>query len=110
MPNTKIIKNNYEEKFYETFDKYIKFNTIDITINNFPFIIQIKEPISHPNNYVFNCIKENDGLSGCSIDYGITSIGFKRYCNNIMCWNIYNKYIDDPEIKLKFNNIKVLSW
>lgn len=101
-----ILFNDEIDEIYETHVKTIKFKSKKIKIINCEFFMEIKEIISFPNilvkNY-FNTFRHN-----FKIDYGNKSIGYKRYCANILCWN--KLYGIKKNITYKYHNIKLLCW
>lgn len=98
--------NNEIDEIYENNINTIKLKSKKIKIKNCNFFIEIKEIMSFPNIFVknyFDTIKHN-----YEIDYGNKSIGYKRYCANILCWN--KLYGIKKNIEYKYHNIRLLCW
>lgn len=101
--------------FNETSTDLINLTHCQIKIKNYDFTINIYKINSLPNKYInefdFNNIKnyENDKfvkINKNNVDFGTSSIGFKRYVSNIMTWNLYTKLLEDNISLLTFNTIK----
>lgn len=104
--NEIIVLDNNIDVIYENNKNTIKLKSKKIKIKNYDFFIEIKEILSFPNIFVkkyFDTLKHN-----YDIDYGNKSIGYKRYCANILCWN--KLYGIKQIVKYKYYNIKLLSW
>ncbi len=95
----KIIKNKYPEKIIENDTHHIDLDSITININD--IILQIKTIKSIPNQTI-----NNFDFKNLSLNYGTGSIGYKRYCANILSWNI-QEYMKNNYSK-KYDIIKTL--
>jgi hypothetical protein len=73
-------------KVYENKTNFIELKTIKIKFDGYDFYAHIKQNLSFLNKLVKN-FNDNIDNEHNYIDYGINSIGFKRYCNNVLCWN-----------------------
>lgn len=98
------------EKVYENKFNFIELKIIKIKFVDYDFSVCIKQNLSFPNKLIkfFNDNIKNSNNDCNNIDYGNNSIGFKRYCNNIICWNKY--YYLKSYHKNKYIDIKLFSW
>ena len=99
------IKLKKKEKIYENNENYLEYNKIIIELDLFN--INIIELISKPyklldKDQLYNKINQLN-IINYEIDYGINSIGFKRYFANIMTYNIYHLLNDTDNKKNKLN-------
>ncbi len=92
-----IKKEIYTENIIETEEEQIELRKIDILIDNIAF--QIININTFPNRKINNFILENRELNALNINCGINSIGYKRYCANILSWNI-QKYLEKTYNKI----------
>ena len=92
-----IKKEIYTENIIETEEEQIELRKIDIMIDNIPF--QIININTFPNRKINDFIIENRELNSLNINCGINSIGYKRYCANILSWNI-QKYLEKTYNKI----------
>jgi hypothetical protein len=65
----------------------IELNSITIKINNVN--LQVKSIKTKPNTKIEQFINSNNELKDLSLNYGVSSIGYKRYCANILTFNIH---------------------
>lgn len=101
------IVDTYNQKVYENNTKYVEFKVYKVKINKYSYFIKIKQILSIPNSVVYDFIQKNkDKFEEYDVDYGTNSIGFKRYCNNILCWNIQKNL----ESEYYYSSVRVLSW
>ncbi len=94
--NKFIKKNKHTEKIIENDTNNIELDSITVEINN--ILLQIKTIKTKPNTKIEEFINNNE-LRNLSLNYGVSSIGYKRYCANILTWNI------QEHIKSKFGKI-----
>lgn len=109
LTKEQVIKEKiYNQKVYENNSKYVEFKVCIVKIKKYSYFIKIVQILSFPNSIVYNSIQKNKNkFEEYDIDYGNNSIGFKRYCNNILCWNIQKNL---EKSKNNYNNVRVLSW
>jgi hypothetical protein len=99
----KFSNSMHSEIIIENDTNQIELESITIKINNVN--LQVKSIKTKPNTKIEEFINSNNELKDLSLNYGVSSIGYKRYCANILTFNIH-EHIKKLYGK-RFGNIRI---